>query len=102
MRQAEATIHVNLVVAEIQLLKQSGLYEHASKEYNGRLEALIRLAWQALLPQEVVADLQVVQLAMLADRVEDRVTVRPAQHVVIQKQIAQLGRLLEVGAESGS
>ena len=85
MRQAEATIHVNLVVAKIQLLKQPGLYEHASKEYHRRLEALIRLAWQALLPQEVVADLQVVQLAMLADRVEDRVTVRPAQHVVIQK-----------------
>ena len=84
MRQAEATIHVDLVVAEIQLLKQSRLYEHASKEYHRRLEALIRLAWQALLPEEVVADLQVGQLAMLADRVEDCVTVRPAQHVVIQ------------------
>ena len=85
MRQAEATIHVNLVVAEIQLLKQSGLYEHASKEYHRRLEALIWLAWQALLPEEVVADLQVVQLAVLADCVEDCVTVRPAQHVMIQK-----------------
>ena len=39
---------------------------------------------------------------MLANRVEDCVTVRPAQHVMIQKQIAQLGRLLEVGAESCS
>ena len=59
MRQAEATIHVNLVVAEIQLLKQSGLYEHTSKEYNRWLKALIRLTWQALLPQKIVADLQV-------------------------------------------